>query len=199
MPEQPDQPRTMDTTSALMMVMTILIGLILLISLFTPISAPLDPIYARMKSMATAIEVYKIEQGSYPAWSREPELNYFGPLIRSHPEDGEPLETVPTFMRPGPDGAPYTLTTPVVYLPELPEDRFAPVDGASFAYWQPDPEHWILWSPGPDQHYDLRMPVLPEAYNPPTTHPTEQLVGLTYDPSNGALSSGDVYWVKKTY
>lgn len=65
-------------------------------------------------------------------------------------------------------------------------------------------EGWILISAGLDHDYDIR-PV--KLFDPSTTQPSPALVHLTYDPTNGVNSSGDLWhlnqrigkrWMKAT-
>lgn len=51
---------------------------------------------------------------------------------------------------------------------------------------------YILWSCGPDQKYDLNAANIETAYNPAQKVPSDYLVQRIYDPSNGALSPGDI-------
>ena len=106
-----------------------------------------------------------------------------------------------------------TLTTPVAYINEWPRDPFAAVKGVTFVYWavvsgQPDPSGkiveartgkqvsgWILVSPGPDLDYDIAGHW--NAYDPSTRQPSPALLALTYDPTNGAVSDGDIWRVKQ--
>jgi prepilin-type N-terminal cleavage/methylation domain-containing protein len=73
-------------------------------------------------------------------------------------------------------------------------------------YGPPPPEPplggtgWIIWSLGPDTD-EYKGPVPSDsvytAYNPAVTQPSPRLLGLTYDPTNGTLSNGDVWRVKQ--
>jgi len=115
----------------------------------------------------------------------------------------------------------FTLTTPIGYMKELPTDPFAGEAKATFVYWnvfpgQPDPDGrpydrirffgtngWILVSPGPDGHYDL--PGEWNVYDPGVRQPSLRLLAgtnkkgaaLTYDPTNGTISNGDIWRIKQ--
>lgn len=85
------------------------------------------------------------------------------------------------------------ITTPISYIMRPFPDPFAPTRNTTYRYYTPDPkEGWILWSPGPDGIYDL----LGSEYDPLGTVPSESMIGKTYDPTNGAVSRGDIWRVK---
>mgnify|MGYP001577115379 CR=1 FL=1 len=150
-----------------------------------------DPRLA-MRSLMAALEVYRLEGDAYPAWSAEPASNVNGFGYATEPR----LAKAPTF-RIQRDGETFgSLTTPIAYLTAYLPDRWAPVAGATFGYWTPPADHgegWILWSPGPDGDYDLTIDNVAQAYDPGTTVTTFLLNQSTYDPSNGAVSSGDLW------
>jgi type II secretion system protein G len=137
---------------------------------------------ADLRSVATAIEAYRIDQNQYPA------ENYPSPDLVS--ESGG--LSIPNRIKLRP------LTTPVAYLTTLPIDPFADLDDAlnmlppptyhyaalndalypenSFFFGSnPEGRHclWVAQSTGPD-----RIPT-------PWQHPR-------YDPTNGTLSLGNI-------
>ena len=105
------------------------------------------------------------------------------------------------------------------YIDSYPADPFCVDQGATFVYWNvfpgargPDGEFqggkiqgvgWITVSPGPDGRYDL--PGSYSVYNPGVSQPSALLlactnpkgVAFTYDPTNGLVSSGDIWRVKQ--
>jgi hypothetical protein len=114
-----------------------------------------------------------------------------------------------------------TLTTPISYITSFFTDPFADTKGAAFAY-SPTPlgygTGWILWSYGPDvdenAYQNATYPIggdikvdAPIAgwtvqvaetyYNAGGTVPSGDLLLLTYDPTNGTTSNGDVWRVKQ--
>ena len=111
-----------------------------------------------------------------------------------------------------------TITTPIAYMTSIPVDPFADAKGCSSGYFS-DPSFtgWILYSPGPDTDngYTDGTTVVGSplnescyaVYMPQLTMPSPQIIGgsasdtedrsFTYDPSNGTVSSGDVYRVKQ--
>lgn len=168
------------------------------------------------RSMATAVESYFIDHGAYPATRPLREL------CRFHPEElkkagGYDL----TCVEPGTDFI-YGLTTPVAYLNPLfmearprPPKNWTDWWGISFvkyaiigwewrkaefwpyAYYSDRNKGYIIWSSGPDGIYDITDPT--QVYRPELDmgRPSPELVNLTYDPTNGAYSRGDVYRLKQ--
>lgn len=150
-----------------------------------------------MRTLATALESYAVDHGAYPAWSVDPAVNAFAGLERPP----HYFRNIPTFRLNSDAPGLHTLTTPTAYVPMYPGDRFAPVKDAPFAYRaSPDPAGspgWILWSPGPDGDYDITLDNVAALYNPAERVPSDALIGLSYDPTNGNPSDGDVFRVKQ--
>lgn len=140
-----------------------------------------------MRFFATALEAYFADTNVYPQSTENP-----GQSVRKA-APGEPH--VPSFQAWGPDYAGALLTTPVAYVTQYFEDPFAP-NGQTYGYYAPADQKnpgWILFSPGPDGKFDLDW----KAYDPATTAPSAILIQQTYDPTNGAVSSGDIWRVKQ--
>lgn len=133
--------------------------------------------------MSVAINSYSVDHGSFPAWSAEPARNAFGDKARKNPI----LAHRPTFAT--------SLTTPIAYITQYYSDPCAPVKGATFCYWTRNAGGYMLWSPGPDGKYDLTLDNIAKACDFTTT-PTALLRQLTYDPTNGIDSGGDIYIYK---
>jgi hypothetical protein len=150
-----------------------------------------------MRWMATAIDAYYIDEKAYPAWSAEAGENYFVPLERK--QDQAVFAQLPTFMAPGPGRAIHTLTTPLAYITNYLSDSFSPIRNQIFCYWVPPGPvpGWIIWSLGPDGNYDLTMANIAQAYDSTKTAPSPPLLSLTYDPTNGPTSKGDIWRIKQ--
>jgi hypothetical protein len=150
-----------------------------------------------MRTMATAIETYYVDHGVYPAWSTNSDENLFT-VTRSR--DRAIYDRLPTFMTRGPGRAIETLTTPTPYLTEYFTDPLGPAKDQPFCYWTPPLEQgvgWIMWSAGPDRDYDLTIDNIAQAYPPSASNPNRYLIEfMTYDPTNGPDSNGDVYRLK---
>lgn len=81
------------------------------------------------------------------------------------------------------------LTTPVAFLPALPIDYFADPRGGRLLAYHVHEGEWLLYSAGPDGHYDID----PERDFLPALFPLPSLILATYDPSNGTASAGDLW------
>jgi hypothetical protein len=152
---------------------------------------------ADMRSLATGIESYYVDNGLYPAWSERSDLNVFHAMIQSRTGNASTRDfPVPSFMTKLESPEIRTITTPVAYV-HLLSDPFATVQGVTFAYYATEPDEqgrqgWMLWSPGPDMDYDLKSENIAEFYAG-EERPSEGLVRRTYDPTNGTTSDGDIY------
>jgi general secretion pathway protein G len=152
-----------------------------------------------LRTLATAIESYHVDTNAYPAWSAQPGENYFIPT--SNKKDLAKTANLPTFKRLIPGNPMMTLTTPQAYIAAYLPDIFTSPDNYGrqiYCYWTPPSgEGWIVWSPGPDHQYDLTMNNIAKAYDGATTSPSILLLSLTYDPTNGTISKGDVWRIKQ--
>lgn len=148
-------------------------------------------VQSEMHSLQAAIEAYAIDTNMYPASTTNTAENYYGIYVAQAPE----LASIPTFRLGGIPGA-MSLTTPIAYMTRMPRDPFAPA-GATFAYYaKPGLKKdagWILWSPGPDLKYDINAGNVARAYEHNGETASDLLVGLTYDPTNGTQSPGDIW------
>lgn len=109
-----------------------------------------------------------------------------------------------------------TLTTPVAYITQYFPDPFADTKGVTFGYFA-NANGWILWSCGPDTDqatgtelgyngsagqnnvetvYDVAQAQPSPALNTWVVGSSPNDKSLTYDPSNGTISPGDVWRVK---
>lgn len=144
------------------------------------VSSKVSRTKADMRSMATAIESYFVDNNTYPP--SDPQKN-----IRS----GASAEAMPCFVR-------YNLTTPIAYVTSMFSDPFASAD-VPFAYHavpkkdNKSQDGWILISPGPDGKFDLDW----KLYDPDATQPQPALIPFIYDATNGAVSAGDIWRFKQ--
>ena len=141
-----------------------------------------------LQRVAAAMEAYNIDNDGYPAAWRDSPL-------------GAPSTTISTDLR--------LLTTPVGYT-TLHSDPFRPAGGTAywiygvgysspnqFSYGVYPRSTFIAWSFGPDQktqtggYRTLRTVLANEALANP---PQDQYNGIRYDPTNGLLSTGDIYY-----
>lgn len=129
-----------------------------------------------MRSMATALEAYRIDSNTYPPAAAPGSPKSFNV--------NDPLMSQMTAPVPAP------LTTPIAYITHYVQDPFAPSGTATFGYAtlrQGDPLYgffgdWVLLSPGPDGDWDLNL----------TMSDSRQIESLIYDPNNGPQGNGDI-------
>lgn len=147
---------------------------------------------ADMRSLATGLESYYVDNGCYPACTFNPQLgaNAFAP-------PGSFPKHFSTFRILTPKDQLLTLTTPTAYVTNYFPDQFSDVKGATFGYYtatESDYTSWILYSPGPDMDYDFAW----WDFDPKVPQPSDALLAkYTYDPTNGTISDGDVWRVKQ--
>lgn len=151
---------------------------------------PVSRTRADMRALATALESYFVDNNAYPPAALDPkeQLCFAGNL---------PL---PSFRRYAP-GTGATLTTPVAYLTAIPSDSWSVYihRQSTFAYWAVSGKNpgWILLSPGPDCSFDIDFVTLQKVYRHNESNPTTDLNLLSYDPTNGLMSRGDIWRVKE--
>lgn len=152
---------------------------------------------ADMRSIATALESYGVDNNGYP-----PPWDY------GHPSGTWGTLTEPPFH----SRVPSHLTTPVAYMTSIPHDPFCSYE--QFLSWAPkevserfvyynykyffdrpgggsdalrhryeDAGEWLFYSPGPDRDW----------FNKPAN-----TVYLNYDPTNGTVSLGNIFRTQKT-
>ncbi len=126
-----------------------------------------------LRKVRLALEAYRIDHGSYPAW----EYKNYG--------KGKRIATFKTT----------SLTTPVGYVPRMPVDIFSHDENHWYSYYSIIPEKkegahgWILVCAGPDRDYDIDAS---KVYDIASTATRTILITHHYDATNGALSSGDL-------
>jgi len=176
-----------------------------------------------MRSLAVACEAYYVDNNMYPAFSVGAK-SVNGLLGTSIPASLLPSFSLPESLpregaaRLGQSLRFMTLTTPIAYIVRYPSDPFTSGSKATFVYWsvrtgEPDPAGktvsaakaggWILVSPGPDGDYDLAGEW--DAYNPAVSLEKSRLLSgtnkkgsaLTYDPTNGTVSDGDIWRIRQ--
>ena len=147
---------------------------------------------ADLRSLATGLESYFIDNNAYPAMTNDPQLTANADLASQNPGANW---SPPAFRRKeNSRDLLRTLTTPVSYIVRDFVDPFATPSGRRFSYYQPQGlPGWLIWSPGPDGDYDLEG----WEYDPTRAVPSPEMINKTYDPSNGLRSDGDVYRVKQ--
>lgn len=154
---------------------------------------------ADMRSVATAIEAYRVDHNNYPLAAELGDPT--APMINGTEEVIESL-------------VPYSITTPIAYITALPRDPFPPKDeGAggeskdhSFHYldrktsqvrgepdvideyheklygYQLNSIAWWMFTLGPDLQHDENLDGTEPEYE-----------AAAYDPTNGTISNGDIF------
>lgn len=138
-----------------------------------------------MRSLATGIESYYVDNCAYPAWTTDPAKS-----ARPQLENGK---TIPSFRLRTPGDTVASITTPIAYMTSLPVDPFAENEAAFGYYSVARPDGWVLFSPGPDGDFDLDWKV----YDAGVAQPSPALLEKAYDPTNGTVSDGDLWRVKQ--
>ena len=178
---------------------------------------------ADLRSLATGIESYYVDNNIYPAQASSNSQNgNFG--ANEFDNASERLRNMPTFrLRSGQGTAGnnvMTITTPIAYITNYFSDPFADSKGGTFAYSKNVGVFvggWVTWSYGPDTDEKIESPgeytegggdiglllfngepyVETAYYNINERVPSVTLIGATYDPTNGTTSNGDVYRTKQ--
>lgn len=132
---------------------------------------------ADMHTLATAVESYRVENGSYP-------------MMREYISgEADSIETLRYNI-------PMNLTTPTAFLTSYPGDPFSPASGAPLRYYTYN-DIWLLYSIGPDKTPDIEQ--LFDSLHAITGNESiiETLLPYTYDPTNGTVSQGDVWRISE--
>lgn len=169
-----------------------------------------------MRDTAIALGAFEADHGRFPPSGRAIApagimgQSGFSPITTANTRFGDSrgARAQFTFRLPDPDGLPFaTLTSPVAYLQNLPEDSFAHTRGARLGYYAPPSGNgWILFSVGPDRDENRPDgpgdigPRVENLYDPGENPPgvwqvSVPLLNVTYDPSNGVFSNGDLWRV----
>ncbi len=129
-----------------------------------------------MRAVETALETYFIDYNAYPDWEYKDYTRF----------------KVPTFKNT-------SLTTPIGYLKLMPTDPFTVDESYWYSYYSVNDEEnnvygFIIITPGPDMDYDID-PV--KEYDPRDPESIKKLNNKKYDGTNGTISNGDLFRVKK--
>jgi hypothetical protein len=143
-----------------------------------PIFQPSD-VKIQLRTLATALESYYVDNNAYP-----PAMTRDGRTV------------IPDANGISVGYVPRILTTPIAYLTSVPMDPYTSTEYPDpFRYGAKLKEAWILTSQGPDLKPDIDL----DAYLTPEDRETRHYVftrdqnDKIYDPTNGTLSSGDIY------
>lgn len=187
-PPHPSQIRSGPTRAeiAALGAFTVLLGLIAFLAVWARQKPAGDPVKTDQRALATALETYFVDHEAYPPMAP----------LRDYARKPEELRKAGGWhtMTASPGTATVAgLTSPVAYMRDLFPDPYSPGKRLPFAYYTDGPG-WILYSPGPDEDYDIRPA---QEYDGRITQPSARLLLNAYDPMNGIRSGGDVFRVKE--
>jgi prepilin-type N-terminal cleavage/methylation domain-containing protein len=174
--------------------------------------AKVSRVRADLRSLATALESYFIDNNAYPIYTTDDTMSANAQLNLSND-----AANMPTFRIRVAGDEFFTVTTPQSYITSFFNDPFSITRGLAFAYYT-DTAGWITWSLGPDSDEnnggngsDVSSDLGPNnayetVYTSTISQPSNTLVAgentgagnsYTYDPTNGTTSEGDVYRVRQ--
>ena len=167
--------------------------------------AKVSRIRADLRSLATALESYFIDNNAYPVYTVITANSANADLNLSND-----AQNMPTFRIRLAGDEFFGVTTPRSYITSFLSDPFAITRGLAFAYYT-DTAGWVTWSLGPDSDEnngggsvssDLGPGNAYETvYTSTIAQPSTTLIAgentgagnsYTYDPTNGTKSGGDV-------
>ncbi len=134
-----------------------------------------------MRSLATAIESYKIDQSAYPP------KRALSIRDSNATSTNEQITIYSTVDR---------LTTPVAYINSISNDSFSPNESDPFGYIKAE-NAWLLYSRGPDKVFDLNLIDGSEVWAEKSI--SDKVIINTYDPTNGYRSTGDIWKVSQQH
>jgi thioredoxin-related protein len=148
---------------------------------------------ANMRTVATGLEAYFIDNNTYPASVLGSDaLSAFAP----YPELKERY-SFRNYVR----GSAFSLTSPISYITSsMMTDPFSPDEKENprpFSYYGGKKNSWILISPGPDGNYDINPERDYHGFETTQVGPEDSLLIKAYDPTNGSVSSGDIFRIKQ--
>lgn len=147
---------------------------------------------ADLHTITTAIEAYYVDNKVYPPM--QPLSDFTAAPEQLEEIGGAELSTVQLAHLQA-NG----ITSPVAYLSSGIHDYMLRENGnfskLPYAYYT-NGNDWILFSSGPDEDYDIRNP----AELPFSNHEefSKTLSAITYDPTNGTASGGDIWQTQGT-
>lgn len=166
---------------------------------------------ADQRSYATGIETYYVDLNQYPVWARNGRTEAGLSFNAAAYPGGVNMNQIDSFAVKVPGTTDVnTLTTPIAYVTSYFPDPFMDTRGATFGYYC-DSNGWVVWSAGPDTDQasgtDLGSASgdnwVETGYDSRVSQPSLTMLtganvqAVTYDPTNGTVSPGDVWRVKQ--
>jgi prepilin-type N-terminal cleavage/methylation domain-containing protein len=179
------------------------------------VRAKVSRVKSDLRSIATALEAYFIDNNAYPIYT----TTHLSSVNADLDLAGTSAENLPTWRIRLAGDEFQSLTTPLAYITSYFGDPFALTRGLVFSYYT-DTAGWIIWSLGPDSDESngtaTASDLGPEeayetVYNSAIAQPSISLIAggspgapdgdangadgnaYTYDATNGTTSEGDVY------
>lgn len=150
----------------------------------SPVISRYHMAWSNIENIALSIEIYHTDHKRFlPAVDEDGEIIPFS-SVRNSVSDGY---------------LPWMLTTPMAYFGPIRHDTFAGVDekgwARTFRYATDGMTGYILASRGPDRDFDMDLAAYIADASCDITRYLTQFRGtqVEYDPTNGGLSSGDVF------
>ena len=178
------------------------------------VRAKVSRVRSDLRSIATALEAYFIDNNAYPVYTTTTAESPNAQLTLGTDGVGDGYPTWRIRVAAGDEFM--TITTPQAYITSYFSDPFTLTRGVTFAYYT-DTAGWIIWSLGPDSDENngagnVASDLGPEGafetnYTSNIAQPSLSLLvqsnlnpagnAFTYDPTNGTTSEGDVYRVRQ--
>lgn len=174
------------------------------------VRAKVSRVRSDLRSLATALESYFIDNNAYPVLTTT-QANGVNASLNL----GTGAGLLPVFRIRLAGDEFQTLTTPLAYITSYFSDPFAITRGLTFSYYT-DTAGWIIWSLGPDSDENNGSGIVASDLGPGQAYetvytsvfaqPSQTLIAgdggspgnaFTYDPTNGTTSEGDVYRVRQ--
>jgi prepilin-type N-terminal cleavage/methylation domain-containing protein len=185
------------------------------------IRSKVSRVKADERSLSIGLESYYVDNNDYPAYAvGSGGCNAFAAVVPGTPHNtgASKIRTFRIWASTAEILVFRTLTSPVGYLTSYFGDPFANTKGCVFAYYK-DTNGWIVASFGPDTDeneangpgdigFGVSGPIansVETVYNSSSSQSAVTLLvgsnsagqAYTYDPTNGSVTSGDVYRVKQ--
>lgn len=180
------------------------------------IRAKVSRVRSDMRSISIGIESYTVDFNQYPMSVQGNGSVNYGLEPKPGQTDNAQMRYTFATLEAASNGHRFmTMTTPIAYMASLPSDTFADTKMCKFGYINALDQSWLMWSYGPDTDENVsggsqldrfcedelmaQHGFENSIYSPYITNPSSELIAglydgstLTYDPTNGSVSDGDV-------
>jgi prepilin-type N-terminal cleavage/methylation domain-containing protein len=173
------------------------------------IRARVSRVKTDLRTVAVGIEAFQVDYNVYPVCLSGGKGNINDGLEHAQGSNIDLRVTFADLKHSKIGKRNFTLTTPVSYLQTIPSDSFADTNNGNFGYANLNELGWLIWSYGPNSD-EMEGSEIDHAlkncetwsatkwrqcttYNPGKSNPTPELQWITYDPTNGSVSAGDIW------